>query len=285
MALPTLVSSKPAAASKQHSGVSVEKLEQVLKRFEITIVEANDLTILQDYEIVIIADDSGSMDNPSLPPSLRKLGVRAPSRWEELQSTVSNIVDIAVCFDESGVDLYFLNREPVLSVKSSTEARFLQSFAAPPDGTTPLTETLERVAARSMTERPVLLFILTDGEPNGGPDPFKAALMTLIAPNPTSGRKLRTQLMVCTPLEDEVRWLNDLDRDFVEVDVTDDYHTEQSQILASGRAPQFTRGDWCMKAMLGPVSHKFDMWDEKKRTMMEEVRTGDKPICASCTVQ
>lgn len=42
---------------------------------------------------------------------------------EELQSTVSNIVDIAVCFDESGVDLYFLNREPVLSVKSSTEAR------------------------------------------------------------------------------------------------------------------------------------------------------------------
>jgi len=284
-ALPTLVTSEPQVGKPKSTGVAVDKLEQVLKRFEITIVEANDLTILQDYEIVIIADDSGSMENPSMPPALRRIGVRNTTRWEELQATVSNIVDIAACFDDSGVDVYFLNREPAMGVKGSTDPNFVKAFEAPPDGTTPLTETLERVASRSMAERSVLLFVLTDGEPNGGPDPFKAALAKLIAPNPVGGRKLRAQLMVCTPMEDEVQWLNDMDRDFLEVDVTDDYHTEQQQVLASNKAPQFTRGDWCMKAMLGPVSHKFDNWDERKRTLMEEVRDESKTMCSSCTLQ
>merc|ERR1719229_1917542 len=74
--------------------------------------------------------------------------------------------------------------------------------------------------------------------------------------------KIRVQIMVCTAEDDEIEWLNGLDRELKEVDVTDDYIAERREVLRAGLAPKFTRGDWCMKAMLGPISHKFDKWDE-----------------------
>merc|ERR1712039_647565 len=144
--------------------------------------------------------------------------------------------------------------------------RFLAAFASQPSGRTPLTETLQRVASQACTERGVLLFILTDGEPNGGKGPFPRTLRSLV-----SNAKLRVQIMACTAEDDEIEWLNDLDCELKEVDVTDDYYAERTQVLQTGLASRFTRGDWCMKAMLGPVSKKFDQWDErcKKKVKVE----------------
>jgi len=238
----------------------MQKLKAVLARFEITIAEANELSVLEDYEMVIIADDSGSMQMSSLPPQMRQLGQPGPTRWEELKHTVSEIVEIATCFDTSGVDVFFLNRQPVMGVNSATDPRFLMAFAPPPQGTTPLTETLQRVAARMAGEKPILLFILTDGVPNGGPEPFKRALKRLLAPG--AACKMRVQVMACTGDDNEIGWLNVLDRELAELDVTDDYHTEAAEVVRAGLAKRFTRGDWCMKAMLGPLIHKFDAWDE-----------------------
>lgn len=237
------------------------KLSAVLARFEISIAEANELVILQDYEIVIIADDSGSMRSNAAPANMRKIGGQNPTRWDELKATVSEMVELATCFDESGIDVFFLNRQPLLGVKSSTDPGFVASFQAPPTGSTPLTETLQRVAARTAGERPVLLFILTDGEPNGGKAPFAQAVRNVTSK--ASASKVRIQVMACTAEDDEIGWLNDLDHELKELDVTDDYFSEKQEVLRAGLAPKFTRGDWAMKAMLGPVSRKFDAWDER----------------------
>lgn len=234
------------------------RLEAVLNRFEVSIAEANDLVVLQDYEMVIIGDDSGSMLNAAEPAHLRALGAPVKTRWNELGETITQIVDLACCFDESGVDVYFLNREPVLGVKSIEDAAFLQAIQAPPRGTTPLTETMQRVAQRSAGERKVLLFILTDGEPNGGKGPFIQALRSVVA-----SKRTKVQIMACTAEDDEIGWLNELDRELAEVDVVDDYRAEREQVIRVGLATRFSRGDWCLKAMLGPVSHKFDAWDEQ----------------------
>jgi hypothetical protein len=45
---------------------------------------------------------------------------------------VSIVVDIATVFDPNGVDIYFLNREPVFNVRSSEE--LIPIFARPPEG-------------------------------------------------------------------------------------------------------------------------------------------------------
>jgi len=239
----------------------LQRLNAVLARFEITIAEANELVVLQDYEIVVIADDSGSMRSAAAPAHMRQIGQPSPTRWDELKHTVSEMAELASCFDSSGIDIFFLNRSPLLGVKGSADASFASAFAALPTGSTPLTETVQRVAERVAGERPVLLFVMTDGMPNGGKDPFIKVMRELTGPNSTA--KVRVQIMACTSEESEISWLNELDAELTGVDVTDDYFSERQEVLNAGRVAKFTRGDWCMKAMLGPVSSKFDGWDER----------------------
>lgn len=93
------------------------QLQRILNRFEVSIAEANDLVVLEDYEIVLILDDSGSMNASSKPPEQRSLMQASTTRWEELKETVALLVELACCFDKSGVDCFFLNRGLIDGVK------------------------------------------------------------------------------------------------------------------------------------------------------------------------
>lgn len=57
-----------------------------------------------------------------------------------------------------------------------------------------------------------------------------------------------------------------MDKNFAEVDCVDDYYSEKAEVLAAKKTVRFTRGDWLIKALLGPISNKFDGWDEKEAT-------------------
>jgi hypothetical protein len=250
-------------AGREAQDDKMAKLESILARFEITIASAQELAALEDYEIVCIVDDSGSMGLPAAPPAQRQLGKPSRTRWQELQETVSLIIELGACFDDSGIDMFFLNRGNVPGVRSIDDTRFVNAFRAGPSGGTPLTETLGRVAKACGGEKPVLLFILTDGEPNGGVAKFHGELARLVKKQSTP-HAFKVQIMACTGDEDAVGWLDKIDAAFSEVDVTDDYYSEMIQVLKEARrVKKFTRGDWCMKAMLGPISNKFDQWDEK----------------------
>mmetsp|Transcript_77029 Transcript_77029/g.160289 ORF Transcript_77029/g.160289 Transcript_77029/m.160289 type:complete len:259 (+) Transcript_77029:128-904(+) len=240
------------------AGPDLARLQKVLDQFEITIAEANDLVVLMDYNIMIIADDSGSMTLSAEPAEERQLGKPSLTRWAELQNTLSAVIDVAACFDPQGVDVHFLNRTPVRGVQNQSDTRLKQAFQTPPAGATPLTQMLQRVAKESKLEKGMLLLVFTDGEPSGGREDFRNALKQLVKQH-----NVRVQIMACTADENVVAWLSEVDEEFAEVDVTDDYYSERKEVLRAGLAPRFTRGDWCMKAMLGPVSRKYDLWDER----------------------
>jgi len=239
----------------------MERLARILDQFEITIAEANDLVVLADYEIVVIADDSGSMSMASQPPTERKLGAYIPTRWDELKQTCELLVELGNCFDESGLDIFFLNRPALKDVKSASDPALVAAFNSRPGGSTPLTECLRGVIKAVEGERPVLLFIMTDGEPNGGVGPFCVEVEKVVKKKSTT-LTVKIQIMACTDDDGAVGWLNDLDAKFTEVDVTDDYHSERAEVLAAKKVGQFTRGDWLIKSLLGPISDKFDAWDE-----------------------
>jgi hypothetical protein len=59
-------------------------------------------------------------------------GCRTLYLGDELKQTVSIVVDIASVLDPDGVDIYFLNREPMLHVRNSSE--LIPVFAVPPGG-------------------------------------------------------------------------------------------------------------------------------------------------------
>eukprot|EP01062_Namystynia_karyoxenos_P023327 TRINITY_DN19013_c2_g1_i2.p1 TRINITY_DN19013_c2_g1~~TRINITY_DN19013_c2_g1_i2.p1 ORF type:complete len:388 (+),score=74.04 TRINITY_DN19013_c2_g1_i2:84-1166(+) len=260
---PALPVARPADAGRH------ERLQQVLRRFEISIAEAQDLVVLQDYDIVIIADDSGSMRVSSLPHHMRPLpgsGQPDPSRWEELKATVAMVIEIATVFDDDGIDLYFLNRPPIKKIASVDDPRLAEAFCQPPAGRTPLTQCLRHVVAETEGEKPTLLVIATDGVPDSGPADFIHTVDDIVSQRITR-KRFRFQLMACTADDDAVGWMNQLDQRFKEVDTTDDYYSERAEVLKAGRLQQFTRSDWVIKALLGPVSQKFDAWDEASPRM------------------
>merc|ERR1740121_501766 len=192
-----------------------------------------------------------------------KMGEPARTRWGELKQTISLFVDLAACFDESGIDIFFLNRGKI-NAKSATDACFTDAFTKPPAGTTPLTETLMRVVVECGGEKPVLLFMLTDGVPDGGVKPFEEEMRRVVNKQSTQ-HTFKLQLMACTSDEKSIMWMDHLDKDLPGVDCTDDYFAERDQVLRTRKIEKFTRGDWCLKAMLGPLCQKFDGWDEKSK--------------------
>ncbi|CAF5040089.1 unnamed protein product, partial [Rotaria magnacalcarata] len=95
------------------------KFQYLVGRYEINREFATRLRGLEGYEIVFIVDDSGSMNSPvgnaSGPYD------RNPTRWDELRQTVSIVVDIATVFDPNGIDIFFLNRQPLRNVKNAEQ--------------------------------------------------------------------------------------------------------------------------------------------------------------------
>jgi hypothetical protein len=70
---------------------------------------------------------------------------------------------------------------------------------------------------------------------------------------------------VCTDNESQVAYLNDIDRLYQQVDVTDDYLTEKRQIQGvQGRNFKFSYGDYIVKLLAGSFVNSLDSLDEHK---------------------
>eukprot|EP01065_Artemidia_motanka_P015751 TRINITY_DN1947_c0_g1_i4.p1 TRINITY_DN1947_c0_g1~~TRINITY_DN1947_c0_g1_i4.p1 ORF type:complete len:208 (+),score=100.44 TRINITY_DN1947_c0_g1_i4:415-1038(+) len=200
------------------------------------------------------------MSMAAVPVQMRKVGQPTPTRWDELKNTLHCMIDIATCFDQNGIDLYFLNRGSVDSVTSVSDARLADIFSRKPSGSTPLTRALQSAVCHSSGEKPLLVVIATDGEPDGGAASFCDVVGRLLKEHP----KLKIQIMACTDDDDSIGWMNTLDKKFRAVDVTDDFYSEKREVLRAGKVRAFERPDWVIKALLGPVSKKFDSSDEKQ---------------------
>jgi len=233
----------------------------VLRRYEVSRLAAKDLLVLKSYDLILLVDDSGSMKRTD--PGCNR------SRWMELKDALGPVIATAGCFNKSGLDVYFLNREKIQNVVTPEDENFKQSMLKPPYGSTPMTQMVETIvhdrerSARidnSLIEKPVLLMIFTDGEPDDGPARFGKVLRSVLKRESTK-LKFRCQIMACTGCDEEVEWLKKLDDELDELDVTDDYMTEkiQAERCAAGT---FSRGDWLMKAMLGGIHAKYDCLNE-----------------------
>jgi DNA-directed RNA polymerase subunit N (RpoN/RPB10) len=232
-----------------------EKLRQIAHSNEISNEHIENLyKALDGIEIVVIADDSGSMKEPadelSDPFDITK------SRWAELKSKLSVIVDLATVFDENGVDIYFLNRPSILNVKSSQYLMATKQFMDQPNYGTPLSERLRQVLQEKKIDvgKRLLILIATDGEPSDGKDQFKKLLMTR---DPIS--QIFVTILACTNEKHVLQWLNGLDNSVPNLDVVDDYQTEKKKVKKQkGSSYPFTLGDYLAKSLLGSINKNYD---------------------------
>ncbi|CAF3460380.1 unnamed protein product [Rotaria sp. Silwood1] len=239
--------------------------EDFVRRYNINETFASKLRGLRGYEIVFICDDSGSMQasigRPSGP------GQQRSTRWEELKKTVSIVVDLASTIDPDGVDIYFLNRKPLLNVHSSKELN--SSFTVPPNGATPIVRILRQVLhdkKQEIQKRKLLIVIATDGIPtdNNG-QPNVQEFYQVLARERIPIDRVPVTIMACTDDNNCMSYLNDWDRAIPNLDVVDNYENEKQEIIAiQGRSFPFSFGDYVVKVLMGGVDSWFDMLDEQK---------------------
>jgi len=241
-------------------------VQAVLDKHEVSIAAAKDFAALSKYEISLILDDSGSMAAPASGglscDNVMNLecGAVNGTRWDELRKTAGQVIDIATAFCPDGINVHFLNSGKIPAVRRGDDARLEARFALRPVGRTPLTQTLHTVLREHRGhQKPLLVIICTDGRPDGGVDKMSQLLEDSIR---DSSGHIRYQLMACTDDDREISWMNQLDYRYTEVDCTADYHTERAEVMRRGIYNSFKRGDWFAKAVLGPISKKFDCADE-----------------------
>ncbi|CAF1271520.1 unnamed protein product [Adineta ricciae] len=236
-----------------------DRLQDVILRNEIRKDFAKRLHKLKNYEIILLCDDSGSM-NTTVDGSNR-------TRWDELRDFAKIILNVGTIFDSSGVDIYFLNRESILNVKDPDKVN--EVFSKPPYGYTPLVPALRKIFQLPITrlnnDKKVLVFVATDGAPtNDDGEPNVDELKHLM----NIERRIDTtfvSFLICTDDPTCVGYLRDWDKMMTNVDVTDDYKTERENIekLQEGNFT-FTKGDYIVKALVGAIDKQIDDLNEKR---------------------
>ena len=212
---------------------------------------------LLDYEIVIVCDDSGSMKTPIL-QSKR-------TRWDLLKDIVKIVLDIGVIYDTNGVDIYFLNQCPILRVKDPSTVE--EIFSRTPRGFTPLVPILKSIfqlpATKHGHDKKLLVFVATDGVPTDENDRDNVAQLEELMIKYRQVETTFVHFLACTDDLRSVQFLNDWDRKMINVDVTQDYHSERDKILqCQGQNYRFSFGDYVVKALVGAIDPVIDALNE-----------------------
>ena len=247
----------------------LEKFDSLVRKYEINPEYAIKLRQLEGFEIVVICDDSGSMNTPVSNPTTND-HMHLPTRWEELKSTVKTIVEIAGTLDRTGVDVYFLNR---LGVKNVTNFAMLEPyFSTEPEGYTPIVKTFTQVLGDMrpiLSEKKLLIILATDGEPTTSDGLISSQGMTekqrfynlLKFRQPID--KIYTSILACTDDDSVISYLQNWDTDIQNLDVVDDFHTVKSNVeKKQGVGYHFSFGDYVVKTLLGSMDKFFDEIDE-----------------------
>jgi hypothetical protein len=218
---------------------------------------AQRLNILQQFDLVILCDDSGSMNTPVD-------GTRG-TRWDELRAIVQIIIEIGTVFDSNGIDIHFLNRPAISNITDSRQVA--ESFNQRPGGLTPLTPALRRIfqsaAGKPGGDKRLLVFIATDGAPTDSNGNVDIQSLEHLMRNERQSNTTYVTFLACTDDESSVAYLAQWDRTMINVDVVDDYKTEREEIRRiRGLNFPFSFGDYVAKALLGAVDSQMDLLDE-----------------------
>ena len=127
-----------------------------------------DLLSIAGTDIVVVADDSGSMNQIADPTNT----MNPKTRWEELQETLIKLAHLLLVVDHSdGFHVQFLNDPTWHEIHSKQHVETL-FYGRQPKGRTPLATRLRPLLSGQWhpkghgAETDLILLIMTDGEPS-----------------------------------------------------------------------------------------------------------------------
>lgn len=220
---------------------------------------AVDLCALALYDIIILADDSGSM-----------VAFRDDDRVAQLKRICKDVAEIATLFDDDGISIRFLNShlfgDNLKTEKDVTNLINKVEF----NGATPLGKSLESKILKPFLydkrkiSKPLLVIIITDGRPNPEKcDVFEGVVSYACEIYNKKSKIVGFEIAQVGNDKSAQQWLDYIDNHKTVgryVDVTSDFETEQLQY--NKNKIQFNYHLWLLKLMLGGIDIKYDSQDE-----------------------
>jgi len=257
MAAPAMAAPMPAQS------VPVDphpRFTQLVKQHELKPETARQLyEILNKCEIVMLCDDSGSMQSTIVEPISQK----STTRWMELKRLAAVVIEYVTAVNPNGLDLYFLNRGVVKGVQST--AGLQDVFAEQPTGGTPLNGALRRIFSDKSVLGPgrqwLLVVVVTDGVPSDGNHEALAATLRA-KPSHT-----HVSFAECTDRPEDMEWLDALDRNITNFDNTDDYREELDKVRRlRGAQFKFDFNDYVIKVLLATFVKFYFNLDQQNQS-------------------
>jgi len=219
------------------------RFTQLVKQHELKPETAKQLyTVLTSCEIVLLCDDSGSMQSTIVEPISQK----STTRWMELKRLAAVVIEYVTAVVPEGLDLYFLNRGIVKGVKSVSGLQDV--FSEPPTGGTPLNGCLQKIYADKAYvsgDRQLLIVVVTDGVPSDG---TKEQLHQTIR---AKSGNTHISFAECTDRPEDMEWLDEIDKSIPKFDNTDDYREELDKVRRlKGATFKFDFNDYVIKILL-----------------------------------
>jgi len=245
-----------------HPAYREQRLIEICERYSIGSEFLSSLKKLSGFDIVLLCDDSGSMQ--TLIDS--RSNTCMISRWDELKMAVNIVVDIGSVFDRDGLDIYFLNRPKLSNVKTLQQVE--HEFRRGPSGGSDIVKTMRQIIKDKNLknlDKNLLILLFTDGLPTVNGNININDLYRVIDKRDNID-KVFVSIVMCTDDDSIVeQYDKKFDKKIRHVDVVDDYHTERAQIQrVQGSNYKFSYGDYVVKMMMGAIDPKMDKLDEKK---------------------
>jgi hypothetical protein len=231
-----------------------ELISDFIDQYKINNIFSEKLQLLEEYKIVLLLDDSGSMN---IPLNYNTFHI---NRWDELKENVKIIIKLATIYDESGIDIHLLNRPSFYNVKSLEQIDDI--LEEDPSGSLPFTQKLEHIFNNLKESiKPVLVIIATTGLPNkkGYCDllNFKNLLLQ------KNHSRFFISFLACSDQECDIGYLNELK--IPNVETLHDYSSEKKILLLSkGKKFNYTNGDHIVRLLLRPICKDFDKYNENQ---------------------
>ena len=231
------------------------RVERMQNELDVPEQIVRDLLSVAGADIVVVADDSGSMG------AVANYVTRS-TRWTELRDTLQKLAHMLLVVDHTdGFHIQFLNDPTWHEIRSGSQVETL-FYGRQPKGRTPLATRLRPLLSGAWhpkghgAETDLILLIMTDGEPS---DCSFSELRQLVG---QKSPKVFCTFMMCTEEDDVVEQYNkSLDR-LPGVDITDDYVSEKKEVEKLGNKLSYYK--WMAKAVLGGKMPKYDHMDEKR---------------------
>lgn len=219
-----------------------------------------DLLKLVGTDIVVVADDSGSMNAITDP---RKI-TEPVTRWEELQQTLRMLVTMLLVVEHvEGFWLKFLNDPEWYKITRGEQLEQIFAAKTRAHGKTPLKANLAPIMqGYGSGEKDTLLLILTDGEPSDCS--FEELSQIVRGKRPD----VFCSFAMCTDENDVVERYNQVVDPIPGCDITDDFASEKAEALRFGN--KLTPYQWLAKMLLV----KFPKYDH-----LDERRMNSRPCC------